>query len=82
MSAPNRARFVLECLADLRAGLRARGGDLVVRSGRPEAEAIRLATQTGTQTVFVAGGVSRYAVRRPSKLPRKCSKPTPYAASP
>jgi DNA photolyase len=65
MSAPNRARFVLECLADLRAGLRARGGDLVVRSGRPEAEAIRLATQTGTQTVFVAGGVSRYAVRRP-----------------
>jgi DNA photolyase len=65
MSAPNRARFVLECLADLRAELRSRGGDLVVRSGRPEAEAIRLATQTGTQTVFIAGDVSRYAARRP-----------------
>jgi DNA photolyase len=46
---PNRARFLLESLADLRAGLRARGGDLAVRHGRPEAAVIRLATQTGAR---------------------------------
>lgn len=32
----HRARFLLESLADLRAGLRALGGDLVVRRGTPE----------------------------------------------
>ena len=74
MSAPNRARFLLECLADLRAGLRGRGGDLVVRSGRPEAEAIRLATQTGAQTVFVAGDVSRYAARRQAAQAAECAR--------
>lgn len=63
-AAPNRSRILLESLADLREGLRARGGDLVVRSGRPEAEVVRLATQAGAQTVFVAGDVSRYAARR------------------
>jgi deoxyribodipyrimidine photo-lyase len=73
-AAPNRARFLLESLADLRAGLRARGGDLVVRSGRPEAEVIRLATQTGAQTVFVAGDVSRYAARRQAALARECER--------
>ena len=46
---PNRARFLLESLADVRAGLRARGGDLAVRHGRPEAAVIRLATQTGAR---------------------------------
>ena len=74
MSAPNRARFLLESLADLREGLRARGGDLVVRSGRPQAEVTRLATQTGAQTVFVAGEVSRYAARRQAALARECAR--------
>ena len=32
----HRARFILEALADLRASLRARGADLIVRSGRAE----------------------------------------------
>jgi len=32
---PNRLRFLLDALADLRASLRARSGDLVVRSGDP-----------------------------------------------
>jgi deoxyribodipyrimidine photo-lyase len=73
-AAPNRSRFLLESLADLREGLRARGGDLVVRSGRPEAEVVRLATQTGAQTVFVAGDVSRYAARRQEGLARECAR--------
>ena len=74
MSAPNRARFLLESLADLRAGLRTRGGDLVVRCGRPEAEVTRLAAQTGAHTVFVAGDVSRYAARRQEALARECAR--------
>jgi deoxyribodipyrimidine photo-lyase len=73
-AAPNRARFLLESLADLREGLRARGGDLVIRSGRPEAEVVRLATRAGAQTVFVAGDVSRYAARRQEALARECAR--------
>jgi deoxyribodipyrimidine photo-lyase len=73
-ASPNRARFLLESLADLREGLRARGGDLVVRSGRPEAEVVRLATRTRAQTVFVAGDVSRYAARRQEALERECAR--------
>ena len=60
-AAPNRACFLLESLADVRESLRARGGELLVRQGRPEAEVIRLATQTGAQTVFVVGDVSGQA---------------------
>ena len=62
--APNRARFLADSLAELRESLRARDGDLTVRHGRPEVEVIRLATQTGAQTVFVANDVSHYAARR------------------
>ncbi|MGO9190552.1 MAG: deoxyribodipyrimidine photo-lyase [Streptosporangiaceae bacterium] len=43
---PNRARFLAESLADLRASLRERGGDLVIRDGDPAAEVIALAGQT------------------------------------
>ena len=44
ISAPsNRARFLAESLADLRASLRERGADLVLRRGDPAAETIRLA---------------------------------------
>jgi deoxyribodipyrimidine photo-lyase len=73
-AAPNRACFLLESLADLRAGMRVRGGDLTVRQGSPEAEVIRLATQTGAQTVFVASDVSRYAARRQAALARECAR--------
>jgi deoxyribodipyrimidine photo-lyase len=72
--APNRARFLLESLADLRDSLRARGGDLTVRHASAEAEVIRLATQTGAQMVFVAGDVSRYAARRQAALARECAR--------
>jgi deoxyribodipyrimidine photo-lyase len=73
-TAPNRARFLLESLTDLREELRSRGGNLIVRSGRPEAEAVRIATQAYAQTVFVAGDVSRYAARRQEALARECAR--------
>ena len=33
---PHRAKFILECVADLRKQLRERGADLIVRTGHPE----------------------------------------------
>jgi deoxyribodipyrimidine photo-lyase len=72
--APNRAGFLADSLAELRESLRARDGDLTVRHGSPEAEVIRLATQTGAQTVFVADDVSHYAARRQAALARECAR--------
>ncbi|HLI40645.1 MAG TPA: deoxyribodipyrimidine photo-lyase [Streptosporangiaceae bacterium] len=70
---PNRQRFLAQSLADLREGLRALGGDLVIRRGNPAAEVIRLAGQAGATAVFVADDVSRYAVRRRRALQRECA---------
>ena len=71
---PNRARFLADSLAVLRAELRERGGDLVIRRGDPVAEVIRLATRTAAGAVFVAGDVSRYAARRERRLARECTR--------
>jgi deoxyribodipyrimidine photo-lyase len=71
---PNRARFLAASLADLRQGLRERGGDLLIRRGDPAAEVIRLAAETGADAVFVAGDVSRYAERRRWALARACTE--------
>ncbi|GAA2153889.1 deoxyribodipyrimidine photo-lyase [Kitasatospora kazusensis] len=65
---PNRAAFLAGCLADLDAGLRARGGRLVVRRGEAVAETARLAALTGAAEVHVAAGVSAFAQRRETRL--------------
>ena len=44
---PNRAAFLADCLADLDAGLRDRGGRLVVRTGDVVDEICRVAAETG-----------------------------------
>ncbi len=49
---PFRAQFRLEAIADLRRNLRARRGDLLVRSGRPEDVLPVLASETGARAVF------------------------------
>ncbi|MFK8213678.1 DASH family cryptochrome [Haloferax volcanii] len=49
----HRARFRLESLADLRASLRDRGSDLVVREGRPESVLPELAAATDADFVTV-----------------------------
>ncbi|MFD9637571.1 cryptochrome/photolyase family protein, partial [Streptomyces violascens] len=66
--APNRRAFLADCLADLDAGLRARGGHLVVRTGDVVEQVCALATSVGADRVHVAGGVSRYAARREGRL--------------
>jgi deoxyribodipyrimidine photo-lyase len=71
-AAPNRTRFLLEALDDLRGSLRQRGGDLVVRRGDPAGEVIGLARQTGAEAVFCADDVSGYAAGRRRRLAEAC----------
>ena len=60
----SRTQFMLECLAELDAALRERGGRLFVRSGRPERELVALARETGCEEVHFAYDVSPFARRR------------------
>ncbi|WP_181768678.1 cryptochrome/photolyase family protein [Streptomyces albidus (ex Kaewkla and Franco 2022)] len=68
--APNRRAFLADCLADLDAELRERGGRLVVRSGDVTEETRALASECDAQQVHVAGDVSGYAQRREDSLRR------------
>jgi deoxyribodipyrimidine photo-lyase len=66
--APNRRAFLAGCLASLDAGLRERGGRLVIRTGEV-CEVVRaVVNESGARRVHVAGGVSGYAVRREDRL--------------
>ena len=62
-----RTQFLLECLEDLDASLRERGGGLVVRRGRPEEELARLAEETGARDVHVTYDVSPFARARDAR---------------
>ncbi|MEV8411200.1 deoxyribodipyrimidine photo-lyase, partial [Streptomyces niveus] len=65
---PNRRAFLADCLTDLDAGLRERGGRLVVRTGDVVEETRRVAAETGAGEVRTAGGVSGYAAGREERL--------------
>ncbi|MFF5703224.1 cryptochrome/photolyase family protein [Streptomyces sp. NPDC012794] len=65
---PNRLAFLADCLADLDAGLRERGGRLVVRSGEPVAEVCALVREADADEVHMAAGVSGYARAREERL--------------
>ncbi|MGW1064784.1 cryptochrome/photolyase family protein [Streptomyces aureus] len=67
-TAPNRMAFLADCLADLEAGLRDRGGRLVLRSGDVVSEVAAVAAEAGADDVHVAAGVSAYAQRREERL--------------
>ncbi|MDK1472104.1 deoxyribodipyrimidine photo-lyase [Streptomyces sp. 549] len=66
--APNRRAFLADSLADLDAGLRERGGRLVVRSGEPSAQVAAVVRETGATRVHLAAGVSGHAQRREERL--------------
>ncbi|KUL38475.1 deoxyribodipyrimidine photolyase [Streptomyces sp. NRRL F-4489] len=68
--APNRRAFLADCLTALDAGLRARGGRLVIRSGEVVAEVCRVAAEADAGEVHLAAGVSGYATRREERLRR------------
>jgi deoxyribodipyrimidine photo-lyase len=59
-----RTQFLLECLADLDAGLRERGSGLVVRHGKPEEELARLATDVGADTIHFTREVTPFGRQR------------------
>ncbi|MGW7058571.1 cryptochrome/photolyase family protein [Streptomyces sp. NPDC054904] len=66
--APNRRAFLADCLADLDAGLRERGGRLVIRSGDAVAEVCALVQEADADEVHMAAGVSAYAHAREERL--------------
>jgi deoxyribodipyrimidine photo-lyase len=65
---PNKRAFLADCLADLDAGLRKRGGRLVIRSGDVADQVRTAVAESAAARVHVAGGVSRYALRREERL--------------
>ncbi|HEV7627058.1 MAG TPA: deoxyribodipyrimidine photo-lyase [Streptomyces sp.] len=65
---PNRRAFLADCLSDLDAGLRERGGRLVLRRGEAVEETCRVASECGAQQVHMAADVSWYAQRREDRL--------------
>ncbi|MFJ6658095.1 cryptochrome/photolyase family protein [Streptomyces sp. NPDC091377] len=67
-TAPNRAAFLDDCLADLDAALRERGGRLVVRSGDPVEEVCRVVTEADADEVHMSAGHSAFAARREERL--------------
>ncbi|MEU2284162.1 deoxyribodipyrimidine photo-lyase [Streptomyces sp. NPDC013178] len=67
---PNRLAFLADCLRDLDAGLRERGGRLVVRSGDVVEEVGRVAREADAGEVHLAADVSGYAQRRAEGLLR------------
>lgn len=67
-AAPNRRAFLADCLADLDAGLRERGGRLVVRGGDVAAEVCRVATEAGAREVHMSSAPSGYAAARERRL--------------
>ncbi|MGW2343897.1 cryptochrome/photolyase family protein [Streptomyces sp. NPDC001661] len=66
--APNREAFLADCLGDLDAGLRERGGRLVVRTGDVVEMVAKVVAETDACAVHIAGGVSAYAQRREDRL--------------
>ncbi|MFJ6737808.1 cryptochrome/photolyase family protein [Streptomyces sp. NPDC091279] len=67
---PNRLAFLADCLRDLDAGLRARGGRLVLRSGDLVDTVCAVAAEADAADVHMAADVSGYAHRREQRLRR------------
>ncbi|MEU5807765.1 deoxyribodipyrimidine photo-lyase [Streptomyces sp. NPDC047718] len=67
-AAPNRLAFLADCLADLDAALRERGGRLVLRSGDTVDEVCALVREQDADEVHMAAGVSAYARAREERL--------------
>jgi deoxyribodipyrimidine photo-lyase len=66
--APNRKAFLADCLTDLDASLRRRGGRLIVRSGPVAREVHAVAAGCGATEVHMAAAVTGYGNRREERL--------------
>ncbi|MBC9715841.1 deoxyribodipyrimidine photo-lyase [Streptomyces sp. TRM66268-LWL] len=67
-AAPNRLAFLADCLVDLDAGLRERGGRLVLRSGDLADEVAKVVSECGADAVHMAADHSAHARRREDRL--------------
>ncbi len=67
-AAPNRLAFLADCLTDLDAGLRRRGGRLVVREGDAVAEVCGAVRQSDADEVHMAADHSAFAHAREARL--------------
>lgn len=67
-SSPNRRKFLIESLADLRESLRGKGGDLVIREGDPVDETLKVAADVDADGIALAADVTPYAHRRQQRL--------------
>jgi deoxyribodipyrimidine photo-lyase len=63
-----RTAWMLGCLEALDAELRARGGRLVLRHGRPQTEVRRVAAEVGARTVHVSDDVTGFARARDARV--------------
>ena len=50
---PYRAKFLVECISNLRSSLRDRGSDLIVRIGKPEEVLVDLAKSVAAEALYV-----------------------------
>ncbi|GAA0536663.1 deoxyribodipyrimidine photo-lyase [Paractinoplanes ferrugineus] len=71
---PNRTRFLHQALADLRGTLRDKGGDLVLRTGDPVTETMKLAGEVGATMLGAAADVTSYAKKRETRLTAECAQ--------
>ncbi|KAL5069421.1 hypothetical protein RYX36_020308 [Vicia faba] len=65
---PFRASFLIESVSDLRKNLKARGSDLVVRVGKPDAVLVELAKEVGADAVYAHREVSHEEVKMEEKI--------------
>jgi len=65
---PNRLSFLIDCLHDLRASLRERGGELILRRGTWVEQVLELVQETGASSVHISEDVSSFARNRIAEL--------------
>jgi deoxyribodipyrimidine photo-lyase len=71
---PNRRRFLLDAIADLRRSLRALGGDLAVRRGSTVDQVMQVRAETGADAVVCAGDVGRFETGLREALAAACER--------
>ena len=72
-AAPNRMRFLLDSIADLRESLRARGGELFIRQGDVVDEVLSLARAVRAEAVLCSADFSSFAKEREERLGKACA---------
>ncbi len=64
----NRNRFLLECLEDLRASFKTIGGDLIIRSGKPLDELLKIIDEFNVNAVYYTADFSPFALKRDAEI--------------